>query len=77
MIRDRKAWEEWERKWQRCSPAKVEENMRVFWTLLKMARDAGSWPPSNPLEEIEVDIELARKINTYVEPPERSGPEPR
>lgn len=77
MIKDRKFWEEWEREWQRRNPAVAEENVRIFWTLLQMARDTGAWPPSNPLEEIEVDIELARKINTYVEPPERSGPEPR
>jgi len=77
MIRDKRAWEEWERKWQRRSPAGVEENMRVFWTLLKMARDVGSWPSSDPLEGIEVDIELARKINTYVKPPEKLGSKPR
>ena len=77
MIKDRKAWEEWEKKWQKSITINVEGNMRVFWTLIKMAREVGSWPPSDPLEGIEVDIKLARRINTYVEPPERAGSESR
>ena len=77
MIKDRKAWEEWERKWQKASSQSVEENMRIFWTLLKMAKEVGSWPPSDPLEGIEMDIKLARRINTYVEPPEGAGSQSR
>lgn len=51
--------------------------MRVFWTLLEMARAAGAWPPDDPLEGIETDIELAHKVNTYVEPPGKSSESPR
>ena len=41
--------------------------MRVFWASLKMARDAGSWPPENPLEGLETDRKPARKVNTHAE----------
>ena len=73
MIRDVKAWRQWEAQWQRLNRSRPEENLRIFWTLLEMARAAGAWPPADPLEGIETDIELARKVNTYVEPPGRSS----
>ena len=73
MIRDVKAWRQWEAQWQRVNRSRPEENLRIFWTLLEMARAAGAWPPADPLEGIETDIELARKVNTYVEPPGRSS----
>ncbi|GBD10212.1 hypothetical protein HRbin22_02479 [Candidatus Thermoflexus japonica] len=73
MIRDREAWRRWEARWQRGHPADPEENFRVFQTLLEMARAVGAWPPSNPLEGLEVDIALARKVNTYVQPPGSAG----
>jgi len=73
VIRDADAWRRWEAQWQRSARASPEENLRVFWTLLEMARAAGVWPPEDPLEGIEKDIELARKVNTYVEPPGHPG----
>ena len=73
MIRDVKAWRRWEAQWQRANRIRPEENLRIFWTLLEMARAAGAWPPADPLEGIETDIELARKVNTYVKPPDKSG----
>ncbi len=73
MIRDVKAWRQWEAQWQRLNRSRPEENLRIFWTLLEMARAAGAWPPADPLEGIETDIEMARKVNTYVEPPGRSS----
>ena len=73
MIRDVKAWRQWEAQWQRTNRSRPEENLRIFWTLLEMARAAGAWPPADPLEGIETDIELARKVNTYVEPPGKSS----
>ena len=76
MVRDREAWRRWEARWQRATRNQPEENMRIFWTLLEMARAAGAWPPKNPLEGIETDVQLARKVNTYVQPPGTSGQSP-
>lgn len=69
MIRDVKIWRQWEAQWQRSARFDPEENLKVFWTLLEIARSLGAWPPKDPLEGIENDIELARKVNTYVKPP--------
>jgi len=76
MIRDVDAWRRWEAEWQRASPVNVEANLHIFWALLEMARAAGVWPPDNPLEGLEKDLELARRINTDVQPPEGSGTGP-
>ena len=76
MIRDARAWRAWEARLQRDTPPDPEENLRIFWTLLAMARDAGVWPPEDPLEGLEVDLDLARKVNTYVKPPGNPRPRP-
>ena len=62
-----KTWYWWEAQGQRFARSSLEENVRVFWASLKMARDAGSWPPENPLEGLETDRKPARKVNTYAE----------
>jgi len=71
VIRDTEAWREWEVHWQRRKPANLEANLRVFWTLVEHARALGAWPPKDPLEGIEVDIQLAKAVNSYV--PEPAG----
>ena len=76
MIRDPDAWRRWEAEWERRTPADLEVNLRIFRTLLEMARALGAWPPADPLEGIEVDLRVAKAVNTYVEPPEPSGTDP-
>lgn len=70
MIRDLDALRRWESHWQKSNPFDPEANIRIFWTLLDMARDAGAWPPNDPLEGLENDINLARILNTYVKSPD-------
>ncbi len=73
MIRDPKGWQRWEAQWQRQTRPDPEAHFRIFWTLLEMARAAGAWPPKAPLEGLEVDLRLARMVNTYVKPPDTLG----
>ena len=70
MMKDKKTWEEWERKWQKALSQGVEENMRIFWTFLKMAREVGSCPSFDPcdLEDVRfiirkqsVDVDYIRR----------------
>ena len=67
MIKDSKIWQKWEVDWQRSRSVDIEENIRVFEELIKIAKDLGKWPPQNLLEGIEIDIKIARVINTYME----------
>jgi len=69
MIRDPETWRRWEARWQRRTSADLEANLRVFRTLMEHARALGVWPPENPLEGIEVDLRLAKAVNTYVSKP--------
>lgn len=71
MIRDRDRWERFEAEWQRRTPADGEEGFRIFEMLLEHARALGVWPPADPLEGIEVDLRIARQVNTYAEKPPR------
>jgi len=66
MIRNRDLWERFEAKWQRRVPASLEENLRIFAMLMEYARVLGVWPPADPLEGIDVDIKVAKAVNTYV-----------
>jgi len=66
MIRNRDLWERFEAKWQRRVPASLEENLRIFAMLMEHARALGVWPPADPLEGIDVDIKVAKAVNTYV-----------
>ena len=69
MIRDRKVWEEFEARWQRSTPVNFEESMLILTTLVEHARALGAWPPADPLEGIEIDIKVAKAVNTYVQKP--------
>jgi len=69
MIRDKKAWQQFEAEWQCSQEPNLEANLRVFEVLLEHARALGVWPPQDPLEGIEHDIRLAKVVNTYVEEP--------
>ena len=67
MIKDSKMWQKWEAEWQKSRPADFEENIKVFEELINIAREMNKWPPKDPLEGIEVDLRIAKAINTYVE----------
>ncbi len=69
MIRHPQTWHRWEAQWQRRTRADFETNARVFQTLLEHARALGVWPAVDPMAGIEIDIQIARDINTYVHPP--------
>ena len=72
MIRDKAAWEAFEKEWERRHAADWESNWRVFEALLEHARALGVWPPADPLEGLDVDIRVARIVNTYVRDTSRS-----
>ena len=75
MIRDKTLWKRFEADWQAKREQDFEANLSLFETLIEHARSMGAWPPKDPMDGIEVDIRLARMVNTYVEKPaDASGP---
>ena len=66
MIKDIEKWQKWEAEWQRNTLVGIEKNFEILENLIEQARLLGKWPPENPLEGIEVDIKIAKVVNTYV-----------
>ncbi len=69
MIRDRHAFQQFEARLQRRTAADLETNLQVFETLMEHARSLGVWPPVDPLEGLEVDVRVAKALNTHVRKP--------
>ena len=64
MIKDAKYFEEWENQLIAAEPPDYQRNLRIFEAMLEEARLLGVWPPRDPLEGIEVDIRIARILNS-------------
>ncbi len=66
MIRDGKAWTEWEAQGPLSEPADFHRNLRLVEAMYQLARTLGAFPPADPLEGIEVDIRRSRILNARV-----------
>lgn len=63
MIRDKAAWEAWERNYRRSKSADFFHNMRVFEGLYEEACALGLFPLKEPLDGLETKIRLAKTVN--------------
>ena len=63
MIKNQKVWEDFEKKLISEQNLNYEEGLRIFESMWKFACELKVFPPENPLEGIEKDIELARILN--------------
>lgn len=68
MVKGSHRWQEWEREYIASSPPDFFRNQTIFEAMVAQAREAGVWPPANPLEGIEVDIALAKALNVQLTP---------
>jgi len=57
-----------EREQIRHSPVDHQRNLKIVEALFEEARLLGVWPPSDPLEGIDVDIRLAKALNAHRAP---------
>jgi hypothetical protein len=67
MIKDKKYLEEFEKEIIRNKKADIANNIRIVEALYKEAVSLGVFPLKNPLEGIEVDIKIAKVINSVSE----------
>ena len=63
MIKDVAFWEAWELEYLRNEPVDFARNLRILDAMYEHARLLGAFPPTNPLEGIEVKIRMARILN--------------
>jgi hypothetical protein len=64
VIKDKKTWEEFERKLREETKVDYHTNLKIFEELLAYAKLLGKFPPDDPLEGIETDIRIARILNS-------------
>lgn len=64
MIKDKKYLEEFERSICENSKPDYFANLKIFEELLAYAKSLGKFPPENPLEGLEVDIRIAKILNS-------------
>ena len=67
MIKDKKYLQEFEKEIIRSKKADIANNLRIVEALYKEAVSLGVFPLKNPLEGIEVDIKIAKVINSVSE----------
>ena len=64
MIKNAKLLEEFERKLSRRTPPNFFKNAAIVDALLTEAQLLGVWPPKDPMEGFEVDIRIAKILNS-------------
>lgn len=68
MILDRAELEKHENEWRRKSALDFKRNRALFESMYQEALVLGVLPDDHPLEGIEVDIRIARILNSVSEP---------
>jgi len=68
LIKNSDVLERFEREMIKKEKLSFEQSLNFFEALWQEGVDLGVLPPKNPLEGIEVDIRIARILNSYQEP---------
>ena len=63
MIKNQELLEKFETKLISSQKLSYEENLKIFESMWNLACELKVFPPENPMEGIEKDIELARILN--------------
>jgi len=53
-----------EREFLKTSPPDYRQSLQIFTGLYKEARALGVFPPEDPLEGVDVDIRIAKILNS-------------
>ena len=64
MVKNKRALEKFERKLSAGTRPDYRANVKAFERLLIYAKQIGKFPPKDPLDGIEVDIRIARILNS-------------
>lgn len=67
MLRRPDLVERFEREMIRSTPPDFERNLRIVEALYEEARALGVFPPTDPLDGVDVDVKLAQALS--VRPP--------
>ena len=73
MIKNKKLWEKFEVEFAKSENLTIEQKLKLLEAMLEEAKSLGVWPPKDPLEDIEVDIKLARALNAIQRSPRENS----
>lgn len=65
MIKDKKAWEEFENELVKSTKPNYEENVKIFNILYEQAVILKAFPLKDPLQDIDAKIRIAKYINQH------------
>jgi hypothetical protein len=68
MIKNPKLLEELKRKLSRQTPPDFAKNSAIVEALLAEAKLLGVWPPNDPMGGFEVDLRIAKILNSVHRP---------
>jgi hypothetical protein len=63
MLKNAEFFEAWERDWIRSHPVDFSANLRLFEAMYLEACHFGVLPPKDPLEGLDLKINLAKALN--------------
>lgn len=63
MIKNVRAWQEWENGYVRSEPPDLQRNFRIFDALYEEARALARFARPDPLDGLAMKIRVARIIN--------------
>jgi hypothetical protein len=63
MIRDQKLWQEWEKEYLKKERVDFVQNLELLDAMYEEARALKLFSSRDPLEGLEIKIELARAVN--------------
>jgi len=69
MIKNEAALQKFERELARKEKVDVVRNLRLVEAMYEEARFLGVFPPRDPLSGIEVDVKIARVVNSVRKTP--------
>jgi hypothetical protein len=64
MPRDWDTFHQWEKEQQRRESPDFQRNLAILEQMLVEAVALGAFPPTNPLEGLEVTLRIARVVNS-------------
>ncbi|KPJ73375.1 hypothetical protein AMJ52_03855 [candidate division TA06 bacterium DG_78] len=68
MIRNHRIFQHFERKFLENEKVDIWQNFKIYEALYQEALTLGVVPLRNPLEDIDIDIKIARVINSVPKP---------
>lgn len=69
MIQNVEKWRKWEDDYIASERPSHAENLRLADSMIALAAELGVFPPTDPLDDLDHKIRLAKALNVRISPP--------